>query len=269
MAVAAILVIYRARVIRCGRHMIQRLAARSHPVAGLAVVHDAGMILECTRESVSVVAIAAIGIRCRVRRSRGLADGIDAVVAVVTVGAGLRCRIDHSVIEYPAHAECRDTVADSTIDPDARMTDRRSRGIDVVMAGITPLADNVRSRVVGIGGQKAGCRMAVAAFGFGRDVSIMLANSYSTVVTAAAYPGNARMVEAAVRCQLQKRRGVVAVVAFRVRREMKLGFADSHDTVVALAAVAEHFLVVDDRNDVKSLGRMAGLAQIAGSDVRL
>ena len=66
------------------RHVVNRLAARSHTVAGGAIVDDAGVVDECVGEAVGVVAHAAVFDGNRMRGHRGrLAGCINAVVVVV------------------------------------------------------------------------------------------------------------------------------------------------------------------------------------------
>ena len=59
----------------------------------------------------------------------------------------------------------------------------------------------------------------------------------------------------------------MAVIAFGVRWLMKVGFPDGHDTVMTNAAISKNFLMINKGENVKSLGSMAGLAGITGSDV--
>ena len=72
MAIAAILIVYSARVIGNSRHMIGRLATGRNAMAGLAIVHDARMIDAKSRnETFSVMARSAIGVGDRVSGHRG------------------------------------------------------------------------------------------------------------------------------------------------------------------------------------------------------
>ena len=72
MTIAAILVVYSARVIGTGRHMIGRLATGRNAMAGLAIVHDARMIDAKSRnETFSVMARSAIGVGDRVSGNSG------------------------------------------------------------------------------------------------------------------------------------------------------------------------------------------------------
>ena len=57
MAVTAILVVYSTRVVGISRHMIWRLATGRNTMAGLAVVQDAGMILEPADKRFCIMAI--------------------------------------------------------------------------------------------------------------------------------------------------------------------------------------------------------------------
>lgn len=71
-AIAAILVVYSARVIGTGRHMIGRLATGGNTMAGLAIVHDARMIDAKSRyKTFGVMARSTIGVGDRVSRHRG------------------------------------------------------------------------------------------------------------------------------------------------------------------------------------------------------
>lgn len=57
MTVTAILVVYGTHVVGIGRHMIGRLATGRNTMAGLAVVHDTGMILEPADKRIRIMAI--------------------------------------------------------------------------------------------------------------------------------------------------------------------------------------------------------------------
>lgn len=170
------------------------------------------------------------------------------------------------------HAETDDAMAGIAIDIHDRMTDRWITGLIIrghTMAGVAGYArtHNRRTGVVGVSAQKTRYGMAVAAFTIGRNMAFVLANGHRAVVASAARSGNAGVIEAAVRIQFQESRGIVAVIAFGFGRLMELGFADGKDTIVALAAISEYFLMIDNRDDSESLGRMAGLARIAGTEV--
>lgn len=72
MTIAAILVVYSARVIGTGWHMIGRLATGRYAMAGLAIVHDARVIdAKCRSETFGVMARSTIGAGDRVSRHRG------------------------------------------------------------------------------------------------------------------------------------------------------------------------------------------------------
>ena len=71
MAIAAILIVYSARVIGNSRHMIGRLATGRNAMAGLAIVHDVRMIdAKCWSETFGVMARSTIGVGDRVCRHR-------------------------------------------------------------------------------------------------------------------------------------------------------------------------------------------------------
>jgi hypothetical protein len=75
------------------------------------------------------------------------------------------------------------------------------------------------------------------------------------------------VIEAAVRSQFQKTDGIVAVIAFGGRRRMKFGFTDGRYTVMTFTAITKYFQVVSKRDNGSTLGCMAGLAQITGSEM--
>jgi len=76
MAIAAVLVVYSARVIGISRHMIGRLATGRNAMAGLAIVHDARMIDAKSRnKAFGVMARSTIGVGDRVCRHRGRLGG--------------------------------------------------------------------------------------------------------------------------------------------------------------------------------------------------
>ena len=178
------------------------------------------------------------------------------------------------------HFEGHDAMARVAIDVCYGMPNRlpqcRTRSIGN-MAGITGYTrtDNFRTGVVGVGIQKTGRGMTVTAFsvgdrvGAGRGVVFggCLACSDGSVVTTAAHSGYTRMIEAAVRIQLQESGGIVAVIAFGFRRCMKWRFTDGQYAVVAFTAISKHFLVIDQDSSGESKRSMAGLAHITGGMV--
>ena len=122
-----------------------------------------------------------------------------------------------------------------------------------VVAGATCLTYNVSTSVVRVGWQEACRSMTVTAFrvgdrvGAGRGVGggRCFTSGHSAVVATVACPGNARMIKAAVRCQLKKTDGIVAVIAFGICRCMRLGFTNSRYAVMAFAAISKYFLMID------------------------
>lgn len=67
-----------------GGHVIDRFTARRHTMTGGAIVHDAGVIDECTSETIGVMAGSTVLDSCRVRGHSGRLTGrIDTVVIVV------------------------------------------------------------------------------------------------------------------------------------------------------------------------------------------
>jgi len=91
-----------------------------------------------------------------------------------------------------------------------------------------------------------------------------LADRHAAVMAPGAGSGNVRVIEAAVRQELQKVVGIVARVALGLRWSMELRHTDGTRAVVASAAIAEDILMVHEGDDVKGLWRMTGLAGIAG-----
>ena len=207
-----------------GRHMVNRLAARSHAMAGGAIVDDAGVVDECVGEAVGVVAHAAVFDGNRMRGHRGrLAGCINAVVVVVARFTWLDGRIDDAVAEDTAKTEGRGTVAGAAVDERHRMAGRLA-GRGNTVAGITSVADDLRAGMVRVGARETFCRVTGATFGAGVRVGWgrRLAFRHRAVMTPRARPGNTRMIEAAVGLQFQKMSRVVAVVAFDGRRHMEL-----------------------------------------------
>lgn len=86
MAIDAILVAGSAWRVGTGRHMIGFFTSCINSMAGLAVVQDAGMIgVESGNETISVMAISAIGVCCRMdTHSRCFSACINTVVISVT-----------------------------------------------------------------------------------------------------------------------------------------------------------------------------------------
>ena len=172
------------------------------------------------------------------------------------------------MVEYAAHIEAHDTVAGNTIDIRQWVAERLAdRGN--AMAGITTEIRDHGGGVVGIGTKETVSRMAVAAFNVGIRVRGRgrLADGHGAVVATGTSTCNTCVIKFAVRAKFEKAGGIVAVVAFGAGRLMKLGFTDRQNPVMALAAIAEHFLVIDIRNYVKTQRGMAGFAHAAGGEV--
>ena len=177
-----------AAVFAC-RQVIGRFAARGEPMAGGAIVNDAGMIKgKHSSKTLGVVAVATIRIGCRMIGR--LANRVDAVVACMAVCAWLRHRIDHRVVKHTTEAEAHNAVADRTINLSRRMADRLTRRRGGVVTGIAALPYHIRTSVIRIGRQKARCRMTITAFRIGHDVAFVFACGHGAIVAAGAYPGD-------------------------------------------------------------------------------
>ena len=118
------------------------------------------------------------------------------------------------MIEHTAHIEAHDAVTYFTVNTGCRVTNRPACSNRIVVTGITALADNVRSGMVWIGRQEAGCGMAVTTFATGHKMTIGLAPGNGTIMATGAHPGNTGMIKAAIRVQLEEGRGIVAVITF-------------------------------------------------------
>ncbi len=129
---------------------------------------------------------------------RHLADRIDTVVAVVTIGAGLRNRVDHAVIEQTTEREGTDFVANAAIDRNRWMADRGSGRIRAVVTGFATVSNHIDVGVIGKGFDKTLRRMAAAAIAVGGDVILVLTTSEGTVMAGMAGACCARVIEAAV-----------------------------------------------------------------------
>ena len=123
------------------------------------------------------------------------------------------------------HPETDDAVAGIAVKARYRVARRLPRcrsGTVGNMTGITgdTRTGNIGTGMVRVGIQKAVRGMTVSAFRAGVRVGATLADGrrlagcHSTVMATAARPGNARMIEAAVRIQIKKSSGIVAVIAF-------------------------------------------------------
>ena len=135
------------------------------------------------------------------------------------------------------------------------------------MTAVTAFSDDVGTRMVGISRKETRRGMTVLALCSGYDVRIMLAHRHSPVVAAGAYPGDTGMIKTAIRVQFQERRGIVAVVTLAIGRRMELGFSNRDYTIMALATGTKDLIMIIERNDGKTLRRMAGLAVVAGRHV--
>ena len=68
-----------------GRHVVERFTAGINTMTGRAIVHDIGMIDECTSETISVMARSTIGTGCRVgRHRRGFSGRVNTIAIIVT-----------------------------------------------------------------------------------------------------------------------------------------------------------------------------------------
>ena len=137
------------------------------------------------------------------------------------------------------------------------------------VAGVASITHNLRTRVVGVGAEKTIRRMTEAAFHGSSRMRRAggLADADCPVVTTRARLSNTRVIKTTVWPQFQKMVGIVAVIAFSGRGHMKFGFADGNYAVVAVAAIAKHFPMIDEGDNVKSQWRMTGRTGIAGGDM--
>ncbi len=189
--------------------------------------------------------IAAIG---NYGNMTGTLNGrIDCGVRVMAGFAALQGRIK-KVVEYTTHAKSRNTVAGITIHQrvDKRMPDDRAGRADSV-AGITAIAGNQRSGMIGVCASKGRRIVASAALGIWRvcEIGIHRSRGDGAVVTTRAFAKDIRMIKAAIRVQFQKMRRVMTIIALRCRRNMVDRFADRRDIVVTFAARAKYLLVID------------------------
>ena len=68
-----------------GRHVVGRFTAGINTMAGRTIVHDVGMIDECTSETISVMARSTIGCGCRVGGYRRCFSGrVNTIAIIVT-----------------------------------------------------------------------------------------------------------------------------------------------------------------------------------------
>ncbi len=172
---------------------------------------------------------------------------IDCGLRVMAGFATLLGRIK-KVVEYTAHVKSHDTVAGTTIHQrvDERMPNDRAGCADSV-AGVTTVAGNQRSGMIGVCASK-GCRIvANAALGIWRvcEIGIHRSRGDGAVVTARAFAKDIRMIKATIRVQFQKMRRVMTIIALSCGRNMVDRLADRRDIVVTFAARAKYFLVID------------------------
>jgi hypothetical protein len=287
MAMGTILVTGCARCVGICRHMIYRFTTRCNAMTGLAIRREASVIDKpavaidkSADKSLGIMAITAIWSGYRVVRRGRLAGRVNSCAIVVARFTWLYRRVNHAVIELDKGITCNDTEAEgqNTVTHFAigyrryRMTGRLSRGVYTV-AGIAPDTQDAGVRVIWIGRQETWNRMTVTALracirmkAALRDGGSLTSGDWAVVATGT-YSGYTRVIKTAVRVDVQKMSGIVAVIAFRRRRCVKFGFTDSHYAVMALAAITEYFLVIYYGDKSESQWRMAGLAQITGSDV--
>ena len=143
------------------------------------------------------------------------------------------------------------------------------------MAGITAYtcSHDIRTGMVRVGIQKAGCSVTGTAFRTGIRVTAALedggrfTNGHRAVVATETSADYIRMIKAAVQCNAQEAGGIVAVIAFSIRRCMKFRFTDSRHPIMAFAALTKNFLMISKRNNGCTLGCMTGLTHITGCDV--
>ena len=203
------------RAIFEGWHVVRRLAACGHPMTRSAVVDDATMVEIRAGESHGIMASAAVGARGRV--CEGFPERMDAVVVIMASRTGLRDRVDDGMVENATEAKAGNVVAYTAVDGRSRMADRLSRNLSDAVARVAPIVENVGAGVVGVGRQEVHGGMTGTALRFGDDMAFGLADRHAAIVAAGAGSGNVRVIEAAVRQELQKVVGIVARVALGLR----------------------------------------------------
>jgi len=106
------------------------------------------------------------------------------------------------VVENATETEGHDAMAYAAIDVRHRMA---CRWISCLvscgnsMAGITPVTNNGRVGVVGVGRQKTDSGMTETAFNVCSYMAYVLTFRHSAVVATGAYSSNIRMIKAAIR----------------------------------------------------------------------
>ena len=102
--------------------------------------------------------------------------------------------------------------------------------------------------MIGIGVGKPVGIVTGTAFGIGFQVGLVLAPGDDAVVAGRTIFRYVAVVVTAVRLQHDKAIGIVAGVAFGVGLDVVHGLADCRDIVMTFAAIAEVFLVIDERD---------------------
>lgn len=181
---------------------------------------------------------------------------------------GLAERIDHSVIENPTHAEGDGAMTGCAVHSYHWMCYDRACCTDA-MAGVAANVQYRRAAMIGKRINKTLSRVTLTALAVRFRVrrTGRFPGGYGTVMATRAGTQNAAMVESAIEIQVQKVDGVVAIVTLGVGVDVKLGFSQRQITIVALAALAEYFQVIDETDERKAQGAVAGLAGITCSQM--
>ena len=185
----------------------------------------------------------------------------------MTVGTGLRYRVDCAVIEISTQAEAVGGMTDAAVDRHRGVSLGLARGRSAVVAGNTGSADNIRTLVVGECPVETVGAVAGTAFALGLDVILMLSDRHDSVVTGIAGSQDTAVIEASIGLEFEEMIGVVAVVAGCLCRYMKIGFTDRLHAIVALRAFTEYLGMIHVRNTVESQRCVANLAGIARGEV--
>ena len=225
------------------------------------------MVDEPTDEGPRIVAIPAIRGRGYVADGVRLGQRVNHITFQMAGVAALQRGIVN-MVENPAHAETRGSVATIAVERDARVPRDRA-GSGIAVTGVTTVADNRRRVMIRLGPGEARRVMADAALGarIVGKIAVHRPDRDGSVMAVRATAGNPRVVEYSVHAQREETAGIVAGVAFGVGGHMGWRLADGDIVVVTGAAGTENLPVIDEGDNGESERRMAGLAGVGGRQV--
>ena len=138
-----------------GWHVVERFSARINAMAGCAIIHDVGMVNECTGEGIGVMAGSTVIRGGRVSGyRRSLSGCVDTITVIVARVTGLYRWVNQAVIENATKTKGHNAMAYAAIDIGERVACRwigRLVSCGNPVAGVAAVSHNDRVGVVRVG----------------------------------------------------------------------------------------------------------------------